>query len=351
MTKSPTIKSVAQRAGVSTATVARVMHNNGYVAEETRQRILEVVSETGYRINSIARSLKRNRSNVIGHLLQSTLPNPFFVKVARGVEAYTESQGYTTLTYNVQGSPNAERRGLETFLSWRVDAIIFSTPLDQKNVEFALESSASVVQVERPMSPKSDRITVNNYSGALAAVEHLLELGHTRIAYVGQKPGLLGNELADYVETERFAAYHGSLEERGLLDERLIALGKSYYTLGDTSAQGDGYHFMRRWLEAGEFPTAVFASSDILAAGVLQAIHEHDLSVPKDISVIGYDDTFAPFLTPLLTTVRLPARELGEVAARMALERLDGKGVMKPQEHKLESELVVRESTAPVYST
>lgn len=348
MNKSPTIKSVARKAGVSTATVARVMHNNGYVAEETRERVLEVVSETGYRINSIARSLKRNRSNIIGHLLKSTLPNPFFVKVARGVEAYTESKGYTTLTYNVQGDPSAERRGLETFLSWRVDAIIFSTPLDQKNVEFALKSSIPVVQVERPVSLKSDRITVNNYSGALAAVEHLLELGHRRIAYVGQKRGLLGNDLADYVETERFSAYSDSLEKRGLLDESLIALGKTY-TLGDTSAQGDGYYFMKRWLESKDLPSAVFASSDILAAGVLQAIHEYGLSVPKDISVVGYDDTFAPFLAPLLTTVRLPAHELGEAAAQMAIERLDGEGVVETQEKRLESELVVRKSTGPVY--
>jgi DNA-binding LacI/PurR family transcriptional regulator len=347
--RSATIKSVAHKAGVSTATVARVMHENGYVAEETRQRVLEVVSETGYRINSIARSLKRNRSNIIGHLLQSMLPNPFFVKVARGVEAYTESQGYTTLTYNVQGDPAAERRGLETFLSWRVDAIIFSTPRDVKNVEFALKANIPVIQVERPRSSKSDRITVDNYSGALAAMNHLLELGHRRIAYIGQKPGLVDNKLADYVDIERFGAYQDSLKPRKLFDETLVALGKSY-TLGDTSAQGDGYHAMRRWLEEGQPLTAVFASSDILAAGVLQAIHEHGLSVPRDISVIGYDDTFAPFLAPLLTTVRLPAHELGETAARLAIERLHAKEVRKPKEYRLESQLIVRKSTAPVRS-
>jgi DNA-binding LacI/PurR family transcriptional regulator len=345
--KSATIKSVAQAAGVSTATVARVMHDNGYVAEETRQRVLEVVTRTGYRINSIARSLKRNRSNIIGHLLQSMLPNPFFVKVARGVEAYTEAQGYTTLTYNVQGDPAAERRGLETFLSWRVDAIIFSTARDQKNVEFALKANIPVIQVERPRSSKTDRIVVDNYSGALAAMEHLLELGHKRIAYVGQKPGVIDNKLADYVDVERFGAYKDSLKKHKLFDETLVALGKSY-TLGDTSAQGDGYHAMRRWLDEGQRLTAVFAGSDILAAGVLQAIHEHGLRVPQDISVIGFDDTFASFLTPLLTTVRLPAHELGETAARLALERIQAKGVKKPKEYRLETELIIRKSTAKV---
>jgi DNA-binding LacI/PurR family transcriptional regulator len=347
--RSTTIKSVAHKAGVSTATVARVMHGNGYVAEETRQRVLDVVSETGYRINSIARSLKRNRSNIIGHLLQSMLPNPFFVKVARGVEAYTESQGYTTLTYNVQGDPAAERRGLETFLSWRVDAIIFSTARDQKNVEFALKANIPVIQVERPRSPKTDRIIVDNYSGACAATEHLLELGHKRIAYIGQKPGVVDNKLADYVDVERFGAYQDSLKKRNLFDEHIVALGKSY-TLGDTSAQGDGYHAVKRWLKEGQMFTAVFAASDILAAGVLQAIHEHGLRVPQDISVIGFDDTFAPFLAPLLTTVRLPAHELGETAARLAIERIHAKEVKKPKEYRLESQLVVRKSTAKVCS-
>jgi DNA-binding LacI/PurR family transcriptional regulator len=325
------------------------MHENGYVSEETRQRVLGVVSETGYRINSIARSLKRNRSNIIGHLLQSMLPNPFFVKVARGVEAYSESRGYTTLTYNVQGDPAAERRGLETFLSWRVDAIIFSTARDEKNVEFALKSNIPVIQVERPRSSKSDRITVDNYSGALAAMEHLLELGHKRIAYIGQKPGVVDNKLADYVDIERFGAYKDSLTKHKLFDERIVALGKSY-TLGDTSAQGDGYHAMRRWLDEGQYITSVFAGSDILAAGVLQAVHEHGLRVPQDISVIGFDDTFASFLAPLLTTIRLPAHELGEKAAQLAIDRLDSKGVKKPKEYKLQSQLIIRKSTGPVPS-
>jgi DNA-binding LacI/PurR family transcriptional regulator len=350
VSRSPTIKSVAHRAGVSTATVARVMHGNGYVAEETKARVLGIVSETGYRINSIARSLKRNRSNVIGHLLKGTLPNPFFIQVARGVETYSEAQGYTTLTYNVHGDPEAERRGLETFLSWRVDAIIFSTPLEKKNIDFALKANIPVIQVEKPMSAKTDRITVNNYSGAVAAMKHLLELGHKRIAYIGQTPGLLKNKLADYVETERFNAYRASLQERKLFDEKFVALGKTY-TLGDTSAQGDGYHFMKRWLEGKKIPTAVFASSDILAAGVLQAIHEASLRVPDDISVVGYDDTFASFLTPLLTTVRLPAHELGETAARLAIERTESEEVKKVKEYRLESELVVRRSTASVRSS
>jgi DNA-binding LacI/PurR family transcriptional regulator len=144
-----TIKTVADRAGVATATVARVLHGNGYVADGTREKVMAAVAATGYQINSIARSLKRSRSNVIGHLLQSTVPNPFFVKVARGVEEYAQAAGYTVLTYNVQGDAEAERRGVEVFLGWRVDAMIFTTPIDSQNVDRALSAGVPVAQVAR----------------------------------------------------------------------------------------------------------------------------------------------------------------------------------------------------------
>jgi DNA-binding LacI/PurR family transcriptional regulator len=129
MTRPATLKDVAEHAGVATTTVARVVNNSGYVAEETREKVMKSVTATGYRVNSIAQSLKRNRSNIIGHLLRSTVPNPFFVKVARGVEEYARTKGYTVLTYNVQNDAEAERLGIDAFLNWRADALIFSTPV------------------------------------------------------------------------------------------------------------------------------------------------------------------------------------------------------------------------------
>ena len=326
-----------------------MVHEKGYVAKPTRERVLKAVSKTGYRTNAIASSLKRRRSNVIGHLLQSTLPNPFFVKVSRGVEEYARSMGYTTLTYNVDGDVEAERRGLETFMSWRVDAVVFSTPLSEANVQFAFDASLPSVQVERPRSASTDQLTVDNYAGGVAAMRHLLELGHRRIAYIGQTPGLLGNPLADYVETERYDAFHNTLVDAGLLDESLIALGRDY-SLEDTSAKGDGYRAMQGWLANKApyaLPTAVFASSDILAAGVLQAVYKRGLSVPGDISIVGFDDTFASFLAPMLTTVRLPAHELGVAAAKMAVDRLESKASPSPQVLRLGTELVIRDSTGP----
>jgi DNA-binding LacI/PurR family transcriptional regulator len=345
MSKGINIKTVAERAGLSTATVARVLHNNGYVAEATREKVMQAVNETGYQINSIARSLKRSRSNVIGHLLQSTVPNPFFIKVARGVEEYAQSQGYTTLTYNVQGDAGAERMGVETFLGWRVDAFIFTTPLAAENVDRALSGGAPVIQVERPRSDKGISLTVDNASGAREAMQHLLSLGHRRIAYVGQRPGSQNNVYADYVEEERFGAYRDALKATGSLDEKLVAFGEAY-RLSDQDAHGLGYLSMNAWLDAGARPTAVFASSDMLAAGVLQAIHEHGLQVPRDISVIGFDDTLAPFLTPELTTVYLPAHELGVAAAKLALDHLSGTSGIASPSQTFTTRMILRASTA-----
>lgn len=161
--------------------MARVINNKSCLADGTRKTVLQAVENTGYRVNSLARSLKSNRSHVIAHLLRSTDPNPCFVKVARGVEEYAQARGYTTLTYNMQGEAEAEKRGIETFLNWRADALMFSTPVLSRNIQRAVNAGIPFVQVERPRSEQGHRITVKNYQGAEQAMRHLIDLGHRRI--------------------------------------------------------------------------------------------------------------------------------------------------------------------------
>jgi LacI family transcriptional regulator len=345
MSRPANLKQVALTAGVAVTTVTRVLYNKGYVAEDTREKVMRAVEATGYRVNSIAQSLKRNRSNIIGHLLRSTVPNPFFVKVARGVEEYARGHGYTTLTYNVQNDPAAERLGIETFLNWRADALVFSTPIATENVDYAVGCRVPVVQVERPRSALGHRITVNNHAGAMAAMRHLADLGHRRIAYIGEAPGSQHNDLADYVERERFGAYQEVMQSLGTLDEALVRFGEPY-RIDLTSAQGHGYLATRDLLTTIPRPTAILASNDILAAGALQAIHEAGLRVPDDISVIGFDDTLAEYLSPLLTSVRLPARRLGQAAARLVIDDLEADGPRPAQHIVLEAEFMLRNSTA-----
>lgn len=339
-----TLKDVAERAGVAVATVARVLNNNGYASKATRAKVMLAVEVTGYRVNALARELKRQRSNVIGHLLRSTIPNPFFVKVARGVEDEARARGYTVMTVNVRGDREEERLGIETFLGWRVAGLIFSTPVSSRNVAFAVASGVPVVQVERPRVAQGHRITVSNGPAAAEAMAHLVGLGHRRIAYVGGAPGTNTNALAGYVEVERFGAWAAAMERMGAADERLVRFGPVYGP-DQTTAQGLGYNAACDWLDAPDPPTAVLCSSDILAAGVLQAAQERSLRVPDDLSVIGFDDTLAEYLSPLLTSVRMPARRLGRAAVGLISEDLAAEEPLPSRHLVLDAEFMLRRST------
>lgn len=346
--RSATLKDVAEVAGVTTTTVARVLKASGYVAEATRARVLEAVAATGYRPNSLARSLRQSRSHVIGHLLKSTVPNPFYVEVARGAEEEARARGYAMLTANVQHDAETERRAVETFLGWRADGLVFSTPADAANVDYALSQGVPLAQVERPRSLAGHRLVVRNYPSAVAAMRHLVDLGHRRIAYVGAE--LLSEDgpaaLYGYVERERFEAWRDVMRDVGAATNGLARFGEAY-TLDQATAQGHGYQATQALLQMPGRPTAIFASNDILAAGALQAIHEAGLRCPDDISVVGFDDTLAGFPTPLLTSIRLPARRLGAKAVRMVIDEIEGKGA-PGQQVALDAELVIRRSTAPV---
>jgi LacI family transcriptional regulator len=347
MSKSATLRDVAGVAGVATTTVARVLKNSGYVAADTRERVLKAVEVTGYQVNSLAQSLKRNRSYIIGHILKATVPNPFYVEVARGAEEHAHARGYTALTYNVQHDAKAERRAIDTFLGWRAEALIFSTPVEAANVEYSAARGVPLAQVERPRSLVGHRIVVRNYDSAVEAMRHLTDLGHRRIAYVGAK---LHSEtgpaaLYGYVERERFTAFRDVMQAVDSFAEDLVRFGEAY-TVDVLTAQGHGYQSTRALLALPNRPTAIMASNDILAAGALQAIHEAGLRVPDDISVIGFDDTLAAFLTPLLTTVRLPARQLGALAAKLVIDDIEGQGPSAPQSLALDAEFIVRRSTA-----
>ena len=350
MSNSPaTLRDVAEKAGVGTTTVARVLSGNGYVSEETRTRVEAAVAATGYRVNSLARTLKANRSFILGHLVRSTLPNPFYMLVARGVEEYAQKHGYTALTYNVNTDAMAERKAIETFLSWRADGIIFTTAVSAENVEFAALRRLPLVQVERPKTTTTDRITVHNYDAALAAVRHLTDLGHRRIAYIGTAAEAAAGPqwLSEYVERERIGAYADAMAAVGASTAGLMHFGESY-TVDALTAQGHGYDATVRLLAGPVRPTAIFASNDLLAAGAFQAIYEAGLRIPDDISVIGCDDTLAGYLSPQLSSVRLPARDLGRVAAKCVIDTIEGRGGDAPQVLSLDAEFILRNSTGPV---
>lgn len=349
MSKNVTLKSVAKVAGVSVSTVARAIHGSGYVASDTRQRIEAALQQTGYRLNVQAQGLRKQRSLIIGHILKSTFPNPFYVQVSIGVQQYAYERDYGVFVYNIQGDPERERRGVEMFIRRRVDAIIFTTPADIANTRLALDAGIPIVHVERPLSADVNRVVVDNYAGAVAAMEHLIALGHRYIGFIGQDPTDEANPHVRYVEEQRLAAYTDTLRAHGLpVQTELIAFG-SHYHLDPRNYTGDGRRLTDHLLQVNPRPTAIFATSDMLAIGTLQSIHAFGLHVPRDISVVGFDDTYAPFLAPPLTTVQLPMLELGRTAVQMLITLLEDKTRDRDTVHMetLSTTLIVRDSTGP----
>jgi DNA-binding LacI/PurR family transcriptional regulator len=343
-----TLKDVAGRAGVSVTTVARVLHDNGYVSTSTRETVESALAECGYQINAVAQRLRKQRSAEIGHVLDSISPNPFFAGVALGSEQAAADYGCTVLFHTTHGDAELERAGVEALLQRRVEAILFTTVTEERNVELALSAGVPVVQVERVSDVPTHAVTVDNYRGAFDATEHLLKLGHRRVACLGVDPDLrAARGTAPHrrvVERERLSGYLDALRSFGLpLDDDYLVLGPSYYDVPATRAA------VRRWLQlpAQRRPTAIFATCDIMAAGILQEAHVSELRVPDGLSLVGFDDTYASHLTPPLTTVRQPMAELGRAAVRLAMTSRSDGTMTTPQRERLTTQLIVRESTAP----
>jgi DNA-binding LacI/PurR family transcriptional regulator len=342
--KSVTLKDIAEIAGVSTRTVARVVHNNGYVAADTRKQIEQVIEKTGYRVNIVARGLRKQQTFTIGHLLRGLIPNPFFAGVALGVEQQANKAGYSVLLFNVQQDTQRERQGLETLLERRVDAVIFTTACDAENVRMAMQSGTTVVQVERPTPVKTNLVLIDNYAGAVEAVEHLIDLGHRRIAFIGSKVNGVANPGYTAVDNDRLNGYLDTLREYDIpIDDRLIDLS-SDYSVEDSEAATANIH---RLLELSPPPTALFVGWDYMAAGIMQVLYERGLRIPDDMSIVGFDNTLAPYLSPPLTTVEQPMMEIGRAAARVAIEQIEREDIPPLQTVKLSTNLLIRESTGP----
>lgn len=321
--KKTTLRDVAESAGVSTATVRRVLTEQGYVAPETRRAVEHVLAATAYRPNALAQSLRSQRTAVIGHILYAISPNPFYAQVALGAEQEALRHGYNILAINAQGDAARETMAVETLIRRQVDAILFTTPVSIDNVQMALDAGVVVVQVERPTGLATNSVWVDNYAGAVMATEHLIELGHRRIAFMGSDCAYDPTRGTEILEEERLGGFLDTMCRHGIdVPDAWVALG-DYYSIEGSGTPGDGCRFMHRFLDGNPRPTAVFAACDLMAAGAYQAIYARGLRVPQDISVVGFDDTLGPYLAPPLTTVAQPMLALGQAAVELALAQIE----------------------------
>ncbi len=325
----PTMEDVARRAGVSRALVSLVMRNSPKVSERSRNAVLAAAAELGYRPNLAARNLASRRTRTVGVILND-LHNPFFPEIADGINLATERRGYRLLMNSGFLRPASEQRALDMFLELQADGVILVGPRLAAGAIDAAARSVPVVVVGRPL--RSRRVdTVNNDEalGARLAVEHLVELGHRRITHLD---GGRGAGAA-----QRRAGFVAAMERHGL-EPRVVS--------GDFTEAG-GFSAAGRVLERSDRPTAVFAANDLSAVGALDRFEDAGLRVPRDISLVGYDNVALAALGHIsLTTVDQPRHEMGVLAADTLLGRLDGTVDTTAVHHVVAPALCVRATTA-----
>jgi LacI family transcriptional regulator len=326
-----TIKEVAKRAGVSTATVSRVLNNNPRVTPAHRQAVLKAVSELNYRRDRIARNLRVRRSQIIG-LIISDIQNPFFTSVVRGVEDIAYKNDYTVLLCNSDEDPLKERLYLDVMISERAAGVIISPASETGNHSQAvLKAGIPVVALDRRMLDlEVDTVIVDNFDGAYRAVCHLLNLGHRRIGFIGGPPQIT-------TARERKEGYMSALGEQGITPD------PSLVKAGDFKLAG-GYRAACEILEIENPPTAIFAANNLTTLGALNSIHEKKLRIPQDIAIVGFGDMpWATSLNPSLTAVAQPTYELGRMAADLLLQRIEDRD-REVIEVRLGSRLIIRNS-------
>ena len=293
-----TMAGVAKLAGVSTATVARVIYQNGYVKSSTREAVLRAIDQTAYRPNVFARGLRTKRSATLGLVSESEL-NPFFTKVAKEVQAQALTRGYTVLALNHNGLAAVEEHGVQQFIDQQVAAIIFCSAAKPGPVRRAVAAGIRVVQVEREVASVGQVILVDAMPGMRAAIQHLHELGHSRIGYIGGQVLPHRQELQPSRSNEalRISAFRRAVAELGLtLPQDYVQLGR--YFDPDTGLPTDGATLMDRIIAVNPRPTAIVIGSDLIAAGSLQAVHARGLRVPDDLSIVGYDNSLSSLSPP-----------------------------------------------------
>lgn len=335
--KTPTIQDVARFANVSTATVSRALSSPDRVSESTRARVSEAVRVTGYTLNQAARSL-RQRSAMTILVALPDIRNSFFSSILDAIEREATNRGYGVLVANLFLARSPAQRLQDYMLSNRADGLLLLDgslePATLQALVRAPNSVPMVVACEEIPNSGFHTVITDNMVAAERATQHLIDLGHRRIAH------LLGPER-NTVARDRLAGYTTALNRAGItLRQEWLFRGNFQMESGLAAAA----HFM----SLTERPTAVFAANDESAIGFLSGLHQHGIKCPRDISIVGFDDLgVAAHYAPPLTTMRQPRELLGRMSAEMLIDILEGTDHQRgPMRVVLNSELVVRESTA-----
>lgn len=331
----PTQHDVARLAGVSRAAVSHVLNNNTAIAipVETRQRIFEAMETLGYVPDRSAQSLRTRKTYTIASIIPD-ITNPFYPAFQRGIQDVARRHGYDLILYNTDNDDQQELKCLRSVQQGRVDgviAVLFGQTGDE--LRRLVESGVSVLCITgpHPTDLPIDSVYVDNAAAARTAVTYLIERGHRRI-------GMISGLEAAPPQQWRIQGYREALISHGITpDDHLICNG-------DFTDQG-GYLGMQALLQFDPRPTAVFAANDLMAIGALRAIREYGLRVPDDIAIVGFDNIpIADLVIPRLTTIAQFQERMGQRAAELLFERIEGKAPPVARFEELPFELIIRES-------
>ena len=323
-----TISDIAKKLNLNKSTVSKALNNSLDINPKTASEIRAVAKEMGYE----KRQRKTAKNKTIG-IITSEIDDACYSKLANGVIAVAESEGYTCCVLTSNFDACLEEKAVDFLIEKNISGVllVFGKPLQfQAMVNRFKERNIPVVSIsERNFDSEIDNIWINDLSGVDDAIEHFCSLGHKRIAYIGDKFGM--GRLEDYKK---------AMEARGLpvLDSLSLLLGERSFDCG--------YRGAKKLLESGEHFTAIFAQYDDIALGAIRALKEEGISVPEDVSIIGADDArFCPYLTPALTSINCNAQSLCTVAFKLLKNKIE-KTEKSVQSVYIKPELIVRESTA-----
>ncbi|WP_204516537.1 LacI family DNA-binding transcriptional regulator [Brevibacillus fulvus] len=327
-----TIRDVAKLAGVSVATVSRVINQNGYVTKDTEQKVRKVIELLHYEPNAVARGLAGKQTGTIAFILPD-ISNPFFPEVARAVEDVAQAHGYTVILCNSDDEGHKERSYIEVLKKKYIDGIIFaSNTMGQEDMQklYHIDDLPVVALDRAPTNQTCSVIRSKNYAGAQMAVNHLLSIGCRKIAHIYGPPQFV-------TARERLAGYQELVKKFPWYSPDLMVPGNFHLDGGMKAAE--------QLLRAHPDVDGIFAGNDLMALGALKTMSRLGIRVPEQISICGFDGIALTAVTePELTTIAQPIYEMGATAARVLIEKIQGNDT-NAQEYELEVELVERGTT------
>ncbi|MDK2799455.1 MAG: LacI family transcriptional regulator [Clostridiales bacterium] len=330
-----TINDIAKLANVSKTTVSKVINNKAEgVGEETRKKILKIIEELNYQPSAIARGLVTKRTHSIG-LIIPDIANPFFPQLARGVEDIAIKNGYNVFLCNSDNDVEKEEGYIKAFIDKSVDGMILtsSTSISDSHYQALKEKKIPFILVDRYIEGIEGGAGVfsDNKEGAYKAVNYLLEHGHEKIAFIS-------GPLSITTALHRLNGYQAAHYDKGIeIDYDLVQEGNYHFK--------SGFEFIEQLITAKKKFSAVFAANDMIAIGVVKALKKHNIKIPDDVEVIGFDDIdTATLVEPALSTVAQPIYDMGALGAAMLIKMIEGKEIDQKNIY-LKSELVLRETT------